>query len=122
MEDLTGEVPVRRMSVARGRIEGLRTDARADIGACEAAARLAVKQADRLLPDAHPFHVGHIDLIFEPSDGALDVTVTVQGHARAELDSHALVGVVVALLSARQQMGASDARLVDVGLVQNVVA
>lgn len=119
MQDLTGEAPVRRMSVARGSLAPVAPGAKIDLGSCEAAAKLAVKQADRLLPDAHPFQVGHVDFLFGQTETGLDVTVTVQGHARASLDSHALTGVALALLAARQQLG-PDVRLVDLQLVQNV--
>lgn len=119
MEDLTGAVPVRRMSVARGSLHPVPEGVQIDMGSCEAAAKLAVKQADRLLPDAHPFQVGHVDVLFAQTEEGLEATVTVQGHARAPLDNHALAGLAVALLAARQQVG-SAARLTDLHLVQNV--
>ncbi len=119
MRDLTKEVPILRMSVAKGRLTGLPLDAAIDIGTLEAAAKLAVKRAAEWIPDLHPFHLGHIDVLAHGEDGHLDVTVTVQGHARADLDGHAMTGVVAALLSARTLAGA-DAAIEDVRLVQNV--
>lgn len=121
MDDLTGQTPVRRMSVARGRLAPVPDDASADVGACEAAAKLAIKRADGILPDLHPFHATHIDVAMAPADGGLEATVTVQGHARRHVDGYALLGVAVALLAARDQLGTPDAALQDVRLVQNVV-
>lgn len=119
MEDLTGTPPFAHMSVARGRLTGFPADATCDVGVCQAAALLAVKQADRILPDAHAFHASHIDVDLHAEGDDLVCTVTVQGYARKDIDSHAMLGVSVALLAARDAMGATGARM-DVALVQNV--
>ncbi len=130
MRDLTDAVPVRRMSVARGRLEGFGPSAEgADLGHAEAAAELAVKAADRFVVGLHAAQVTHVDTLVSQegeegaggeAGGGLSVTVTVQGHARADLDSAALSGVCAALLTLRHALGVPEARLVDLHLVQNV--
>lgn len=118
MQDVGGSVPVKRMSVARGRMTGL-AQAPIDIGTCEAAAKLAVKQCHLTVPDLHPVLVDHIDVLAEAEGDALAITVTVQAHARGTLEGHAIAGVMAALLAARTAAGV-DARIEDVHLVQNV--
>ncbi len=120
MRDLTGTPPFAHMSVARGRLTGFPAEAACDLGVCQAAGQLAVKQADRILPDAHQFHASHIDVDLQAEGNDLVCTVTVQGYARADIDNHAMLGVCVALLAARDAMGHESAKLVDVALVQNV--
>ncbi len=119
MKDLSKEVPILRMSVARGRLTGLPLDAAIDIGTLEAAARLAAKRAADWIPDLHAVQLAHIDVLAHGDEGHLDITVTVQGHARSDLAGHAMTGVVAALLSARTLAGV-DAVIEDVRLVQNV--
>lgn len=121
MRDLTAEAPTRRMSVARGRLEGFGADAAgADLGHAEAAAELAVKRADQSVVGLHPVAPTHVETLVAEEDGGLVVTVTVQAYARHDLDGHALAGVAAALLTLRQALGVPEARLVDLHLVQNV--
>lgn len=120
MDDLTGTPPFAHMSVARGRLTGFPSNATCDVGVCQAAAQLAIKQADRILPDAHPFHPSHIDVDLQADGDDLVCTVTIQGYARKDIDNQAMLGVCVALLAARDAMGVESAKLVDVALVQNV--
>lgn len=118
MKDLTDAAPVRRMTVARGRLTAIPGDApKADVGAVEAAVRLAVKSAPLVLPDAHPCQVGHVALDLAEEEGIV-ATVTVQAHARDVLEAHALYGVAVALLALRDRLGGG--RIKDVHVVQNV--
>ncbi len=121
MRDLTDDAPIRRMSVARGRLEGFPMDSQsgADLGQAEVAAEHAVKRADDI-PGVHGLHPTHVETLVTAEDNGLTVTVTVQGFARMDLDSHAMAGVCSALLCLRHALNAPQARLVDVHLVQNV--
>lgn len=121
MHDLTDAAPLRRMSVARGRLEEFGSEtAGADLGHAEAAAELAVKDAHRFVVGLHGVSPTHVETQIEHESHALVVTVTVQAFARHDLDGHALSGVCAALLSLRQSLGVAEARLVDLHLVQNV--
>ncbi len=117
MKDLTKEVPIQRMSVARGRLTGV-GDAGFDLGVCEAAAKLGVKNAAAVNPDLHAIQATHIQVDIDPAEDGVDITVTVQATARDDLDGHALAGVAAGLLAARTSSGA-DARM-EMFLVQNV--
>ncbi len=121
MRDRTDEAPTRRMSVARGRLEGFPTESElgADLGRAEAAAEWAVKRADEI-PGVHGLHPTHVETLVLPASEGLEVTVTVQGYSRMDLDTHALTGASAALLCIRHALGAPEARIVDLHLVQNV--
>ncbi len=123
LRDVTGETPVKRMSVARGRIhfQGGRPHLSADVlGATQAAGVQAAKDASRTLPTVHA--VAATDAfcgLAEELDG-WTATVTLQAHARTSLESSAACGVAAALLTLWEAGKDRQPRIESVELVQNV--
>jgi molybdenum cofactor biosynthesis enzyme len=138
LPDLTDAPPVRRMSVARGRLtlspatcRSLRTDGAELLTTARVAGTMACKDAARAVPTALPVHLTDAFVDLSVEDAQVVATVTVQAYARATLEAFALAGTTGALLALwdavkpMEQDAAGDfaaVRLADVQVVQNVVA
>lgn len=136
--DHTDQVPLRRMSVARGRLhlkaatcKELRSGGSELLVTARVAGILAAKDAARAVPTALPVQLtdAFCDLTVE-ADHVVG-TMTVQGHARATLEAQALAGCAAALLSLVDACKSMEqdadgnlpaVRLTDLTVVQNVVA
>jgi cyclic pyranopterin monophosphate synthase len=136
--DHTDQVPLRRMSVARGnlRLKATTCKALTSEGAellvtARVAGILAAKDAGRSVPTALPSLVtdAFCDLTVEAEQ--VVCTMTVQAHARTTLEAHALAGCSSALLALWDAVKTLEqgedgnfpvAALVDLRVVQNVVA
>lgn len=92
-DDLTESTPVRRLAVARARVDD---QASPDEVVGLTAASLAVKRAADLLPLEPSFHPTHTDLLVDNDGDGYTLTVTVQGFARHELAAAALLGTAAA--------------------------
>jgi len=121
--DVTSEVPVRRMSVARGTLllpEGILPDADA-VAAARTAAVLAAKEASRLLPAAVPFQLTDAFCDVDAQSAHTEVTMTVQGYARTPLAAAALLGAAAALASlAESAKFPQGTRIAELHVVQSV--
>lgn len=121
--DVTGQVPVRRMSVARGTLllpGGLLPGAEA-IAAARSAAVLAAKEAARILPAAVPFQLTDAFCDVDAQSAHTEVTVTVQAYARASVASAALLGAAAALASLADSMAFPEGtRVSELHVVQSV--
>jgi len=125
LPDVTGTVPARRMSVARGTLllpaDALAPDADA-LAAARSAAILAAKDAAHLLPHVHPFQATDATCDLDAQTGQVECTMTVQAFARSPLSAAALLGVSAALVALVEASGrAEECRIVGVQVVQNVV-
>lgn len=138
LPDATDLPPVRRMSVARGRLAlaratlaSLRGDGAELLATARVAGTMAAKDAARAVPTALPVHLtdAFVDLTVE--DGHVVCTVTVQAFARSTLEAYALAGATAALLALWDAVKAMEqdasgnfpgTRLSAVEVVQNVVA
>jgi cyclic pyranopterin phosphate synthase len=122
LPDVTDRVPLRRMSVAEGRVTGLAAEPEGDaLAAAKVAAVLAAKQASQIVPALPTFQLtdAFCDLAWEA--GSVRCTVTVQGYARTVLASAALAGACAALLALLEAAGHPEgARIAQLGVVQNV--
>lgn len=118
LPDLTGEPPVRRITVARGTLTGRGLPDPERQALARAAAAITAKQAHALLPTAPVVQPTHVDVLFDADEGGVHCTVTVQAYARQDLDEAALMAVVAALVSLRPSGLAG--RIEDVHVVQHV--
>lgn len=126
LRDTTEQAPLRRMTVARGRIgipEGCTVGA-SEVAAARTAAVTAAKEAFRLVPSAsvHQLTDCFLDIEVDAPDAIVGATATVQGFARESLEAAALLAVCAALVSVRDSWGPAGAAatLRDVGVVQSV--
>ena len=124
LRDTTGVAPVRRLTVARGRLAlppgtGIGPD---EVAAARAAALAAVKDATRLLPTGTPMQVTDAFCDVEVADAVVGVTLTLQGWAREPMDSAGLLGVAAALVSVRDALNLHipEALLERIEIVQSV--
>ncbi|HET6398319.1 MAG TPA: cyclic pyranopterin monophosphate synthase MoaC [Candidatus Thermoplasmatota archaeon] len=129
--------PLRRASIARGTLalgpagRAMAGDAAAGVlAAAQAAGLLAAKQAALRLPAAVPVQLTHVACELAVEEAGVTCTATVQAYAREPLDAHALACCAEALLAAWGMLagverdedgGYATARIVDIGVVQNVV-
>ncbi|HEX2065285.1 MAG TPA: cyclic pyranopterin monophosphate synthase MoaC [Candidatus Thermoplasmatota archaeon] len=121
LRDVTGVVPTRRMSVARGTLAGAGDPAPEALAAARVAAVLAAKDAARLVPALLPFHPTDAFCDLEAGASGLVCTVTVQGYARTRISSAALAGAAAALLSLLESLGHPEgARIEGLHTVQDV--
>jgi len=136
--DHTAATPVRRMSVARGTLrlrpatcKSLAGDGAELLATGKVAGILAAKRAGLDVPTSLPVHLTDAFCDLSVEDAQVVCTMTVQAVARQTLEAHALAGCAAALLAvwdaARAMEQADDggfpeARIVDLGVVQNVVA
>jgi molybdenum cofactor biosynthesis enzyme len=122
LPDVTQEVPARRMSVARGRLEGLSVEPdAAQLAMARIAALHAVKNAASFVPAMVPFQPTDAFSDISWAGGAVETTVTVQGFARTLLSSAALAGASAVLLSLLESAGhPAGARISALEIVQNV--
>jgi molybdenum cofactor biosynthesis enzyme len=116
MEDVTGVVPTRRMSVARGAVRLARVPTERELGAAAAAGNLAAKDAARLHPHVVPAQLTHVECDLAQENGQVVATVTVQAVARTTLSAYALAGASAALVS----LAGDEGRIHDLHVVQNV--
>ena len=123
LPDVTGEVPVRRMSVARGTLllpEGTVPSAEG-IASAKSAAVVAAKEAARILPASVPFQLTDAFCEIDAQSAHTECTVTVQGFARTPLGSAALLGAAAALTALIEAAGfPASARVAELHVVQNV--
>ncbi|MEK6984942.1 MAG: hypothetical protein AABX89_00980 [Candidatus Thermoplasmatota archaeon] len=116
MPDVTGVVPMQRMSVARGTVTLDAAPSESQLAAAAAAANLAAKDAARIFPHLVPAQLTHLDCALDELGPKVTITMTVQGYARTSLASYALAGCSAALVSLAGDAG----RIVEVHVVQNV--
>lgn len=117
LPDVSGEVPTRRMAVARGTLALAQAPGPAQVAAAQAAALLAVKHAATVQATAVPFQLTDCFCDVTHTDGSVGVTVTVQAMAREPLGHAAAAGALAALLALAGP--AAEGRF-QVELVQNV--
>jgi len=138
LPDATDQVPVRRMSVARGALSlspatcaSLRSEGAELLSTARVAGTLAAKDAARLVPTALPVHLTDAFCDLTVEDARVVCTMTVQAYARATIEAFALAGVAGALLGlldavkAMEQDGDGNfarAKVTGIEVVQNVVA
>jgi molybdenum cofactor biosynthesis enzyme len=121
MPDVSDRVPVRRMSVARGRIAGIPEPQAHHLVAAQAVAAQAAKSAALWVPSAVPAHLTDAFCELQVMDGGVEATMTVQGLARTVLATSALAGVAAALLCLFDAAGHPEgARIADLAVVQDV--
>lgn len=138
LPDATDLPPVRRMSVARGRLTlsastcaSLRGDGAELLVTARVAGTMAAKDAARAIPTALPVHLTDAFCDLTVEDSQVVCTVTVQAYARATLEAFALAGAAGALLALLDAVKAMEqdpegnfptARLTGLDVVQNVIA
>ena len=136
--DHTDQVPLRRMSVARGTLrlspatcKSLSSEGAELLVTAKVAAIVAAKDAGRAVPTALPSQLtdAFCDLSVEMQQ--VVCTMTVQGHARATLEAHSLAGCSAALLALLDAVKGLEqdasgnfavAKVTALEVVQNVVA
>lgn len=125
LRDTTGVTPLRRMTVARGRLTlppGTKVGAD-EVAAARAAALNAAKDATRLLPTSTHVQVTDAFCDVEVADDGAVVVFTLQGYARESLESAALMATAAALIGLRDALCLEGAACLISGLevVQSVV-
>ena len=136
--DHSAVAPVRRMAVARGMLrlraatcKALSGDGAELLVTGKVAGILAAKRAGNDVPTALGVHLTDAFCDLSVEDAQVVCTMTVQAVARQTLEAHALAGCAAALLAvwdaakAMEQDEAGNfpaARIVELGVVQNVVA
>lgn len=135
--DHSGVVPVRRMSVARASLRltratctSLLAEGAELLTTAKVAAILAAKRAGTDVPTALGVHLTDAFCDLSVEDAQVVCTMTVQAVARQTLEAHALAGCSAALLALWDAAKAMEqgpdgnfavAKVVDLGVVQNVV-
>lgn len=135
--DHSAITPVRRMTVARGSLrltpttcKSLAADGAELLTTARVAATVAAKRAGTDVPTALPVHLTDAFCDLSVEEGQVVATMTVQAVARQTLEAHALAGCSAALLALWDAVKAMEqgadgnfaaAKVVDLGVVQNVV-
>lgn len=135
--DHSAVAPLKRMSVARGSLalkaatcKSLSTEGAELLATGKVAGILAAKRAGTDVPTALGVHLTDAFCDLSVEDGQVVCTMTVQAVARQTLEAHALAGCAAALLALWDTVKAMEqgpdgnfatAKVVDLGVVQNVV-
>ena len=129
MSPVPGDVPLHRVTVARGRLAASSGPTPAELGRAQAAAAGAAKQAAVLLPAAQQVALVLCDFMAHDLEEvqAVEATMTVEAWARDVLEAPAMLGLAAGLLSLAEDLRRRGAiaegqvRLEGLMVVQDVV-